>query len=175
MGLRRDYEQYCSYSRVNPKEKPEINSLNPRYGWHLSVRTDQPDMARYRSHHLQLLWKRMAHLTPIWLIRRREDERVNAWIRRVQKDSLVVSLTHCSRMIFACISPTPLVELSVRIFAWIRKIKDVCVELSVQPRISVLNRTPICVAPISARISAWISVLRISERGLYCGYLWLYG
>ena len=57
----------------------------------------------------------------------------------------------------------------------IRKIKDVRVELSVQPRISVLNRAPISVAPISARISAWISVLRISERGFYCGYPWLYG
>jgi len=57
----------------------------------------------------------------------------------------------------------------------IRKIKDVRVELSVQPRISVLNRAPTSVAPISARISAWISVLRISERGFYCGYPWLYG
>jgi len=57
----------------------------------------------------------------------------------------------------------------------IRKIKDVRVELPVQPQISVLNRAPISVAPISARISAWISVLRISERGFYCGYPWLYG
>jgi len=31
------------------------------------------------------------------------------------------------------------------------------------------------VAPISARISARISVLRISEREVYCGYLWLHG
>jgi len=57
----------------------------------------------------------------------------------------------------------------------IRKIKDIRVELSIQPRISVLNRAPISVAPISARISAWISVLRISEREFYCGYPWLYG
>jgi len=36
----------------------------------------------------------------------------------------------------------------------IRKIKDVLVELSVHPRISVLNRAPISVEPISARIAA---------------------
>jgi len=36
----------------------------------------------------------------------------------------------------------------------IRKITDVRVELSVQPRVSVVNRAPISVAPISARISA---------------------
>ena len=65
------------------------------------------------------------------------------------------------------------VDLDIRLD--IRKIKDVRVELSVQPRMSVLNRAHISVAPISARISAWISVLRISERGFYCGYPWLYG
>jgi len=59
----------------------------------------------------------------------------------------------------------------------IRKIKNVRIELSVQSRISVLNRAPksLQLAPISARISAWISVLRISEREFYCGYPWLYG
>ena len=56
----------------------------------------------------------------------------------------------------------------------IRKIKDVHVELSVQPWISVINRAPISVAPISARISAWMPVLRISEREVYCGYPWWY-
>jgi len=53
----------------------------------------------------------------------------------------------------------------------IHNMKDVRVELSVQPRISVLNRAPISIAPLSA----WISVLRISERGFYCGYPWLHG
>jgi len=49
----------------------------------------------------------------------------------------------------------------------IRKITDVRVELSVQQRISVVHRAPKCVAPISAWISSWISVLRISEREVY--------
>jgi len=42
----------------------------------------------------------------------------------------------------------------------IRNITDVRVELSVQPRISAVNCAPKTVAPISA----WILVLRISER-----------
>jgi len=41
----------------------------------------------------------------------------------------------------------------------IRKSADIRVELSVPPRISVVNRAPISVLPISAWISAWISVL----------------
>ena len=57
----------------------------------------------------------------------------------------------------------------------IRKITDVRVELSVQPRISVVNRAPISAAPISVWISAWISVLRISEREVYRGYPRLHG
>jgi len=57
----------------------------------------------------------------------------------------------------------------------IRKITDDRVELFVQPRISVVNRAPKSVAPISAWIFAWISVLRISERKVYYGYPWLYG
>jgi len=57
----------------------------------------------------------------------------------------------------------------------IRNITDVRVELSVQPRISAVNCAPKSVAPISAWISAWILVLRISEREVYHGYPWLYG
>jgi len=52
------------------------------------------------------------------------------------------------------IRPFPGRTVRVDIRLDIRKIKDVRVELSVQPRISVLNRAPISVAPISARISA---------------------
>jgi len=70
-------------------------------------------------------------------------------------------------------SPNRTVRADIRLD--IRKIKDVRVALSVQPRISVLNRAPVSGAPISAWISAWISVLRISERGFYGGYPWLYG
>jgi len=55
------------------------------------------------------------------------------------------------------------------------KSTDVRVELSLQPRIPVVNRDPISIAPISARISARISVLRISECEVHCGYAWLYG
>ena len=59
----------------------------------------------------------------------------------------------------------------------IRKVKNVRVELSVQPRISVLNRTPICVARTDicldigvtnfrARTLLWISVVvRIVRHG----------
>jgi len=57
----------------------------------------------------------------------------------------------------------------------IRKITDLSVELSMQPRISVVNRAPKSVAPLSAWISSWISVLRISEREVYYGYPWLDG
>ena len=57
----------------------------------------------------------------------------------------------------------------------IRKITDVRVESSVQPRIFVVNRARISVASISARITAWLLVSRISEREVYCGYSWLYG
>jgi len=57
----------------------------------------------------------------------------------------------------------------------IRKIKDIRVGLSVQLRISVKKHAPMSVAPIPVRISAWISVQRISQTGLNCGYLWLHG
>jgi len=79
-----------------------------------------------------------------------------------------------------CNNPRPFRSFTVRIIAFppgrtvradirldIRKITDVRVESSVQPRISVVNRAPIFVAPISAWISAWISVLRISESEVY--------
>jgi len=57
----------------------------------------------------------------------------------------------------------------------IPKTTDVRVKLSVEPRIYIVDRAPISVAPISARISAWILELRISERKVYYGYPWLYG
>ena len=52
--------------------------------------------------------------------------------------------------------PDRTVRADIRLY--IRKITDVLVELSVQPRISGVNRTPLYLAPISARISDWISV-----------------
>jgi len=61
-----------------------------------------------------------------------------------------------------CISPGRTVRADIR--SDTRKIKDVRVELSLQPWMSVINRAPISVAPISARLSDWIWVLRISER-----------
>jgi len=47
----------------------------------------------------------------------------------------------------------------------IRKITEILVELSVQPRISVVHRAPISVAPISARISG-IGFKNIRARSL---------
>ena len=71
--------------------------------------------------------------------------------------------------VFISLIPGRTVRADVRLD--IRKITDVRIELSVQPRISVIDRAPKSVAPTSA----WISVLRISEREVYYGYPWLYG
>jgi len=80
--------------------------------------------------------------------------------------------TSCKDILKGCSGMLPGQTVRADIRLDIHKFTDVRVELSVQPRISIGNHAPISVAPISARTSAWISVLRISEREVHSGYPW---